>query len=160
MDQRHSEPMIEQCSIRMNISAHFSINRDANHIRGDEADAVMIMVLESTDNEYIKKLHDEVGHSNFVALALTNEEEARVKKVHRYFGHCSSRRIWDLFAKANKLRGKKTALLKVIDNCKTCSEFKKSPPRPKVGLPVANDFNAVIGLDLKVLSKTKGEYIL
>jgi transposase InsO family protein len=50
--------------------------------------------------------------------------------------------------------------LEVIENYKSCSQFKKSPPRPKVGLPVANDFNDIVGLDLKVISKTKGEYIL
>ena len=38
--------------------------------------------------------------------------------------------------------------------------MKKAPPRPKVGLPVANDFNEVVGMDLKVLDKNKGEYIL
>ena len=122
---------------------------DANNIKGEEADAVMMMVLENTENEDIKNMHDELGHSIFLALALTNEEEAKVKKVHRYFGHRSSRRIWDLFAKAKKLRGKKQAVQEVINNCKTCSEYKKSPPRPRVGLPVANDFNEVIGLDLK-----------
>ena len=133
---------------------------DAKNIIGDEADAVMMIVLERTDCEEMKKLHDEVGHSTFVALGLSDDEETQVQKVHRYFGHRSSRRIWDLFAKAKQLRGKKRAVLEVIDNCKTCSEFKKSPPRPKVGLPVANDFNEIVGLDLKVLSKTKGEYIL
>jgi hypothetical protein len=133
---------------------------DANNVKGDEADAVMMMVLEKTDNEFIKKLHDEVGHSTFVALGMTDDEEKQVEKVHRYFGHRSSRRIWELFAKANKLRGKKQAVLEVIENCKTCSEFKKSPPRPKVGLPVANDFNEIVGLDLKVVSSSKCEYIL
>ena len=48
----------------------------------------------------------------------------------------------------------------MINNCKTCSQHKKAPPRPKVGLPVANNFNEVVGLDLKVLNKAKGEYIL
>ena len=134
--------------------------QDALNIRGDEADAVMFMVLGDTEKEDLKKLHDEVGHSAFLALALSDDEKAQVKKVHRYFGHRSSRRIWDLFSKANKLRGKKRAVMEVIDNCKTCSSFKKSPPRPKVGLPVANDFNEIVGLDLKVLNKTKGEYIL
>ena len=113
---------------------------ESNNIKGEEADAVMMMVLECTDNEDIVKLHDEIGHSIFVALGLTEDEDEQVKKVHRYFGHRSSRRIWDLFAKAKKLRGKKQAVLKVIENCKTCSEFRKSPPRPKVGLSVANYF--------------------
>ena len=47
-----------------------------------------------------------------------------------------------------------------MDKCKSCSKMKKSPPRPKVGIPVANNFNEVVGLDLKVLDKAKGHYIL
>ena len=69
-------------------------------------------------------------------------------------------RIWELFAKANKLKGKKKAVLDMIDKCKICSEIKKAPSRPKVGLPVANDFNQIVGLDLKIVDKKKGIYIL
>ena len=65
-----------------------------------------------------------------------------------------------MYSKANKLKGKKKAVFDVIDNCETCSAFRKSPPRPKVGLPPASDFNEIVGLDLKVLDKSKGEYIL
>ena len=65
-----------------------------------------------------------------------------------------------MFAKANRLPGKKKAVLEEIERCKICSNFKKSPPRPRVGLPVANDFNEIVGLDLKVIDKEKGHYIL
>ena len=41
-----------------------------------------------------------------------------------------------------------------------CSQFKKSPPRPRVGLPAANDFNEIVGLDLKVVDQKRGHYIL
>ena len=133
---------------------------DSHNIKGEEADAVMFMILENADSEGIKKIHDEVGHRTFVNIALTEDEGAQVKKVHRYFGHRSGRRIWDIFAKAKRLKGKKRSVMDVIENCKICSEFKKSPPRPRVGIPVSNDVNEVVGLDLKVLSKTKGEYIL
>jgi hypothetical protein len=133
---------------------------NSQNIRGEEADAVMLMMLENTENDEMQNFHDKVGHSIFVTLALNDDEKNQVHKVHRYFGHRSSKQIWELFAKANKLRGKKKAVFDVIDNCETCSAFKKSPPRPKIGLPVANDFNEVVGLDLKVLNKSKGEYIL
>ena len=153
--------------LKMTKGGHFVIpvrsiaGLDRNNVKGEEADAVMLMVLERVDEKAIKTLHDEVGHGIFLALlALTNEEEKHVNKAHRYFGHRSARRIWELFAKANKLKGKKQEVLDVINNCKTCSQHKKAPSRPKVGLPVANTFNEVVGLDLKVLNKTKGEYIL
>ena len=67
---------------------------DRHNVKGEEADAVMLMVLESVDEEAIQQLHDEVGHTVFLALAMTNEEEKHVKKAHRYFGHRSARRIW------------------------------------------------------------------
>ena len=133
---------------------------DSKNIRGEEADALMLLVLDNTEDIDMKTFHDEVGHSIFLSLALGDNEKAQVKKVHRYFGHRSSKKIWELFSRANKLRGKKQAVFDVIENCKICSGFRKSPPRPKVGLPVATDFNQIVGLDLKVLNKSKGEYIL
>ena len=87
-------------------------------------------------------------------------EKSQLIKAHKYFGHRSGRRIWELFAKSGRLKGKKQVALDIIDKCKVCAQFKKSPPRPKVGLPVSNDFNEVVGLDLKVLDKEKGHYIL
>ena len=133
----------------------------AINIKGEEAEAVMTVLLASLDTEEdLEKFHSEVGHSIFVTLAMEKDEKAQVMKVHKYFGHRSGRRIWELFAKAGKLKGKKKAAIELIDKCKICTNFKKAPPRPKVGLSVANDFNEIVGLDLKVLNKAKGEYIL
>ena len=81
-------------------------------------------------------------------------------KVHRYFGHRSGRRVWELFAKAGQMDGKRKCIHDLIEKCETCSKLKKAPPRPKVGLPVSNDFNEVVGMDLKVVDKAKGQYIL
>ena len=49
-------------------------------------------------------------------------------------------------------------MMKYLENCRICKEHKKTPPRPRVGMPVANSFNVVVGLDLKVLGN--GKYIL
>ena len=56
------------------------------------------------------------------------------------------------------MKGKKNAVIELLEKCKICREFKKTPPRPRVGMPVANSFNEVVGLDLKVLDN--GKYIL
>ena len=109
-------------------------------------------------DEDIWKLHELMGHTNFVTMMLEDEETKDVNKVHRYFGHCGGRKIWELFAKAGKLRGKKKAVLNLLENCQICKHLKKSPPRPKVGMPIANNFNEVVGLDLKVFGNN--EYIL
>ena len=145
---------------KLAVASFESIKGDDN-MKGDEAEVVMLILLaESENKDDIENIHKGIGHTAFVGLALTLDEEAQVNKVHRYFGHRSGRRVWELFAKAEKLKGKRPEVLEVIDKCKICSQMKKSPPRPKVGLPVSNDFNDVVGLDLKVLDKNKGEYIL
>ena len=142
--------------------ASIAIRKDVDgtniNVKGNEAEAVMIALLLETDN--VSLLHQQIGHTAFASLGLTSDEKDEVNKVHRYFGHRSGRRIWDMFAKANRLAGKRKAVLEEIEKCSVCSKFKKSPPRPKVGLPVANDFNEVVGLDLKVVDKDKGHYIL
>ena len=93
------------------------------------------------------------------ATKLLDEEEKQIQKVHRYFGHRSGRKIWELFAKSGKFRDKKAAVLDLIEKCKICCNLKKTPPRPRVGMPIANTFNDIVALDLKVLDK-KGEYVL
>ena len=142
------------------IPIHSISGEKDKNIQGEEADIIMLLTLGSLKDDGLQAFHDEVGHTVFVAAALNNEEKSQVEKVHRYFGHRSSRRVWELFAKANRLKGKKKAVYEVIDNCETCSKFKKAPPRPKVGIPSVNNFNEVVGLDLKVISASKGEYIL
>ena len=97
------------------------------NLLGDEADAIMIVLMvESEDEEALQVFHDEVGHSTFVALALSEDEKKQVDKVHKYFGHRSGRRIWDLFSKAKRLKGKRQQVLEVISKCKVCSEHKKA----------------------------------
>ena len=137
------------------VSCVDQIQITSSYVNGAEADEVMMILLETLENDDLEKFHTEVGHKVFANLALNDEEKKEVTKVHKYFGHRSGRKIWELFAKADKLKGKKKAVLDIIDKCKVCSKFRKSPPRPRVGLPVANDFNQVVGMDLKVLRKSK-----
>ena len=54
---------------------------NANNIKGEEADAVLIMILENTEVKNIQKFHDTVGHNTFVNIAMTDDEETHVKKT-------------------------------------------------------------------------------
>ena len=126
---------------------------------GPEADAVMMVLMAECENDKeVEVLHEIMGHNSLITMLLDKEEEDEVKKVHRYFGHKSGRKVWDLFAKAGRLAGKKKAVLKLLEDCRICKEHKKTPQRPRVGMPIANSFNEVVGLDLKVLGD--GTYIL
>ena len=125
----------------------------------DESDAVVLLSLaECETDQAVWRLHDVLGHRSFLTALLSNDEEKEIMKVHRYFGHRSGRKIWELFAKSGRLNDKKKAVLDLLDRCKSCKLMKKTPPRPRVGLPVANTFNEIVGLDLKIFST--GQHIL
>ena len=94
---------------------------------------MIIFMVESEDEEALELFHDEVGHSVFLSLALSLNKKDQVDKVHRYFGHRSGRRIWELFSKAKRMMGKRKQVLEMIEKCKVCSQHNKAPPRPKVG---------------------------
>ena len=143
-----------------NNTSHKNVEEEkSDDVKGPEASAIMLTLLaECSENKDVWKLHDLMGHSNFVALILNDDEVAAVKKVHRYFGHRSPRKVWEMFATSGKLREKKQSVVDLLENCTVCRKLKKTLPKPKVGMPVANNFNEVIRIDLKVLEN--GKYIL
>jgi transposase InsO family protein len=47
----------------------------------------------------------------------------------------------------------KKLVLDMLGKCEICKRYKKTPPRPKVGLPKARDVNDVVSLDLKIFKK-------
>ena len=88
------------------------------------------------------------------ANELTKSEKQEVLKLHRYFAHRSGHKLWEnLFQPAGKLKGKKKLVLDMLGKCEICKRYKKTPPRPKVGLPKARDVNDVVSLDLQIFKK-------
>ena len=88
-------------------------------------------------------------------LSCTNlaDKHTVALKLHRQFAHPPARRILKLL----DLSGDpwqnddelKEALRAVSETCETCRNFKKPPPRPVVGLPLATTFLECVGMDLK-----------
>ena len=74
-------------------------------------------------------------------------------KLHSQFAHPTSSRLIKLIESAGEKWSKneelKSEIKKVTDNCDTCIRFKKPPPRPIVGLPLATRVNECVGMDLK-----------
>ena len=69
-----------------------------DNIVNDEGFAVMLATLADCDSkEDYQKFHDIVGHNLFLTMALDDIEAKEVQKVHRYFGHRSGRKVWELF---------------------------------------------------------------
>ena len=91
------------------------------------------------------------------AKELTDEEQKEILKLHRYFAHRSGNRLWEiLFHPAGKFKGKKRLVLEFLAKCEICKKHRRSPPRPKLGLPKAKDVNEVVIIALKIL-KTSGK---
>ena len=86
-------------------------------------------------------------------LLISNEETDPKKlaiKLHRYFGHASADRLKEVIANSNLDK----SVIKELKNldCEVCKRFKKERPKPKASLLIANDFNDIVGMDLKLLS--------
>lgn len=88
-------------------------------------------------------------------LEQTNNDkdmEKKILKLHRQFGHASKENLMKLIKNAGcKTKNICGIAAEVVKNCAVCRLYKKPAPRPAVGLPWANDFNKVIGMDLHQL---------
>lgn len=77
-------------------------------------------------------------------------------KLHLQFGHGSCQKIWNLIENSyknenffeNNKREIKAELQKICDNCNICKKYKRNPPKPVVGFPMASKFNEMVSLDL------------
>ena len=94
-----------------------------------------------------------------VILLSTNPNQDRknmAKKIHRQFAHPPPERLIKLIDKsdlANDLELKEQ-IHKVSQSCDVCLRYKRPPPRPCVGLPLAYTFNECLALDIKFYKGT------
>lgn len=80
----------------------------------------------------------------------TEENRKRIEKLHKQFAHPTAQKLKYLLEDAD-VSDKTTLDLvdDVVSKCEVCKQYKKTPPRPVVGLPLAKEFNEVVALDLK-----------
>lgn len=91
------------------------------------------------------------------------EWNKRGQKLHQQFGHASSQKINGLIDQAyqnketyKEIKGElHDVIKKIVDECDACRKYKKCPPKPVVGLPLAQSFNEVIACDLGELEGKK-----
>ena len=92
------------------------------------------------------------------AKELTDSEKKEVLKLHKYFAHRKGIKLWEnLFQPAGKLKGKKKLVMDFVNECDICKKYRKTPSKPKVGMPKAKDVNDVVSLDLKIFKKKDGK---
>jgi len=71
-------------------------------------------------------------------------------KLHRQFAHPPENKLISLLKDAGIWNEKfKEDLVTISKTCKVCTIYKKTPPRPIVGLPMARKFNEKVAMDLK-----------
>lgn len=105
----------------------------------------------------------EQGADNSIVLKVTESKSDReiAIKLHRCFAHPSAGRLLRLVNSAGETwshnENLKREIKEVTNNCDVCKVFKKPPPRPIVGLPMASEFQEVVAMDLKMY---KGRQIL
>ena len=70
-------------------------------------------------------------------------------KLHRQFGHASYDKLKKLLENAGV---KDVSIFRILEDisetCEVCMKHKKTPSRPKVGLPLATEFNETVAVDL------------
>ena len=80
----------------------------------------------------------------------TSEETNIIEKLHKQFAHPSAKRLKSLLKDAGGYTEEHMDLVdKVTDDCSVCKQYKKTPGRPVVSLPLATEFNEVVAVDLK-----------
>ena len=78
------------------------------------------------------------------------ENRKKIEKLHKQFAHPTAQKLKYLLKDANVSdEGILDLVDEVVSKCETCKRYKKTPPRPVVGLPIAKEFNEVVALDLK-----------
>ena len=99
-----------------------------------------------------KSYEKPVGPS--MALMVQKREGMLLKqdimKLHRQFGHCSSSALRRLLK--NGSFNFEERLIACVEQCQVCSKQKKPDRRPIVCLPVSDNFNQVLALDLSYIS--------
>ena len=91
---------------------------------------------------------------NFTLTVTDNTDSHKTAmKLHSQFAHPTSAKLIKLLESAGEKWSKneelKNEIKKVTENCDTCTRFKRPPPRPVVGLPLATRVNECVGMDLK-----------
>ena len=128
---------------------------------------------------YISRTHEifplETTHKGHLALSLVEENELedeafvlsdckeeeklkRIARIHKVLAHPQPRILKKFFNDSSERSPEISKMVDAVtDKCEVCRKFKKSPSKPKVSLPMSDDFNQCVALDLKELNK---KYIL
>ena len=92
-----------------------------------------------------------VLHSTALEDLSVEQKKQKALKLHRQFSHASKEKLHKLVKESKSFNDSEflDMISKCCDECELCQKFKRPPLRPVVGLPLADDFNQVVCMDLK-----------
>ena len=117
----------------------------------------------TTSGHYVVSIKDDNQRMDGLIMLAEDkskeiDEKKKASKLHRRFAHAHSSKIIQLLKNAGVDSSKLENHLKDLDlNCEFCITHKRAHPRPKVSLPMANSFNELVAVDLKLI---EGRWII
>ena len=116
----------------------------------------------TASGHYCIPISDFKGGNQHIHQVLLMEEkgislkeiEKQALKLHRQFGHPSSRRMNQLLKDAGIVNNNYfRSVNQISDGCDICQKYKRSPSSPIVSMPMAREFNETVAMDLKEWKK-------
>ena len=113
-----------------------------------------IILNETASGHYCVPISRDTSVQDVCSVDLHKLDENSIKvvllKLHAQFGHPVNDKLIKLMKNASVWKDSYGVLLEDIYSvCQICKQYKRSPPRPVVALPVATRFNQVVCMDLK-----------
>ena len=131
------------------LKVNLNFEKDQITILGDEHP----VGVTSTGHYVIPLLQHKI-HSTFLATRdlMQTDPKKSALKLHQNFAHAGSKRVIQLLKQAGITSEAVYKELERLDQtCEICLKLKRSVPRPKVCLPLADTFNGCMSLDLKLI---------
>ena len=98
----------------------------------------------------LKECTIHVENVNITEMKSSKEKEKELKKLHRQFGHPSAQSLKAILKNAEVLDKQSENIIDEMNkNCEICKRYKRTPSRPIVSMPMAQQFNDVVAMDLK-----------
>ena len=125
-----------------------------------------LVLTTTTAGHYIVDLLQEnemLETVNIAELDEDNDKEQKkaLSKLHLQFGHRPKKVFVTILKEAGKWQEKFSEMIdSIMDKCEGCLLRKRTPDRPAVAPPMANDFGQVLTIDLKVWDMNKNVYIM
>ena len=143
-------------TLRIAVPGHYCVNL-FNNDRESQVLANQVSRTQDLDMPFQTQLcaeQETLGSEVLQVIEFNDKDKQRKEliKIHQQFGHATADKLQRLLVNAGvRDSGLFEMLRKVVNNCETCALYKKTPPKPAVGLPLATDFNQTVAVDLHEL---------